>query len=662
MDVQTIKTMPQPILEDVAVAAAAPSPGAETACGTITVSADKIPRAKVGISFALSATVPHVVVLHAVTPQSIFAENRAVLEGREVVAVGGVPPRDVRHAADMVTQAAQVVQLTVQAVAQDVVAKELAEVREQIGDGNYGLRIEALPAERFDYEHQNFLSGVDTVLPAAPTKAPAARNQSTQVATQPHPRGVDAAVPAAAALPPPSPGAETTPRTNRSTGVGARAPPVGTVAVGMNPNQLTQVATQPHPLTVDAAAPAAAAPPPPSPGAETTPRTNISTGVGARVPPVGTVAMGMNPNQLTQEFTGASPSVAGSVVSDLSMSVGAPRAGERVSNTPATTARRRAKPRARAPPGTKPKVDPKCKIGARVVVERKHLNLRVTPGEPARVVLDLHNQQNYNFYGHVTGKAKHAVWNVVFDLFPSDQPPLSVARTHMKKVLRPDDESPAYDREQESEPEDLAPTQAARKAGAKKGKKDFVKESFDSFRKLDQQAMLDARSFKYRYGEKEDESIVWDILSEQEQIVQCPMELGLAAKEAERQGTSSLKPGGMSSGEAGATTEELHGPLEKYSPLWKDIPWNSNPSKVDWSGIFFEHFWPSLEGKAKVADEILHDIRCGYFNRATAQGIRFCRPGLDPDFLVSFLFYLCFVPCIPLTIPPLFRLGSAFSA
>ena len=266
-------------------------------------------------------------------------------------------------------------------------------------------------------------------------------------------RDEDAAASAAAALPPPAPGAETTPTAMRSTRGGAPAPAEGTVAVGINPNQLTQVFAQaptPSERGEDAAAPAATAPPLPSPDAETTPRANRSTGGGAPTPPVGTVAVGTRPNQLTTNLPGASPSAGGSVVSELSMSVGAPRAGARVSNTPATTARRPARARAGQAPGTRPPPAPKCKVGARVVVERKHLHYRVKPQEPARAVLDQHNHQNYNFYGHVKSKAKHDTWRVVFDLFPADQAPLDVARSHIKKVLRPDEEAPAYDREQES--------------------------------------------------------------------------------------------------------------------------------------------------------------------------------------------------------------------
>ena len=64
---------------------------------------------------------------------------------------------------------------------------------------------------------------------------------------------------------------------------------------------------------------------------------------------------------------------------------------------------------------------------------------------------------------------------------------------------------------------------------------------------------------------------------------------------------------------------------------------------MDWSAIFFKYFWSALKGKEKIADEFLHDLRCGYYNTATAQGIRFHCPDDDgPDFLVSLLFVFCF--------------------
>ena len=99
----------------------------------------------------------------------------------------------------------------------------------------------------------------------------------------------------------------------------------------------------------------------------------------------------------------------------------------------------------------------------------------------------------------------------------------------------------------------------------------------------------------------------------------------------------------MPSGRAGARTEGVHSLMERYTPLRKeDMPWSSDPKKVHWSAIWSDYFWPSLKGKAKVADQILGDRRCGYHNTAVTQGIRFHRPSDDdPGALVILLFCLC---------------------
>ena len=84
------------------------------------------------------------------------------------------------------------------------------------------------------------------------------------------------------------------------------------------------------------------------------------------------------------------------------------------------------------------------------------------PDQPGRAILDHFNQKCHNFYGLIFSKAKHNVWNIKFNLFPSGANAIPIARKHMKRVLRPDKEEPAYDREQdaESEGEDVTPVEA----------------------------------------------------------------------------------------------------------------------------------------------------------------------------------------------------------
>ena len=70
----------------------------------------------------------------------------------------------------------------------------------------------------------------------------------------------------------------------------------------------------------------------------------------------------------------------------------------------------------------------------------------------------------------------------------------------------------------------------------------------------------------------------------------------------------------------------------------------------DFNKMFFEDFFPSLVGKAKTADKILHDRRSGYYLTAKANNIRFHDPqAADPDQKVRAL-TLFFLLLLPLTI------------
>ena len=76
-------------------------------------------------------------------------------------------------------------------------------------------------------------------------------------------------------------------------------------------------------------------------------------------------------------------------------------------------------------------------------------------------------------------------------------------------------------------------------------------------------------------------------------------------------------------------------------PLYKiDIPWDKDMSKVDYNAIFFDHFFPSLEGKAAVLDEYLSSPKCRYHATVAKDNIKFNRPDdEDPDKLVSAVLY-----------------------
>lgn len=313
------------------------------------------------------------------------------------------------------------------------------------------------------------------------------------------------------------------------------------------------------------------------------------------------------------------------------MSVGTPGEEARVIKTATTTARRAGKARGRG--GKKKAAEqgprrPQLRKNARVVVERRHINLQVPPGQPGRDVLDQNPRADFNFYGVYVSAAQHGVFNIKLDLFPSNAPPVPVARSQIKRVLRPDEEEPSHDREEEEVIDELDPDAE----GAKKKKPNYAQQSVDDFLKEDDETRRRARSFKYKYGPGTNDFVAWQILTEEEQIVSCPMEEGVNARVAHNQEMeSALQEEGRDAATTGNTTETIEGIAGEVGPNnipkmpamkgmtfalggvntvdnpqslgWDpinndDIPWDPDPSKVDYNGIFFKHFFPSVEGKA----------------------------------------------------------------
>ena len=68
--------------------------------------------------------------------------------------------------------------------------------------------------------------------------------------------------------------------------------------------------------------------------------------------------------------------------------------------------------------------------------------------------------------------------------------------------------------------------------------------------------------------------IRWQILLEEEQITECPMERECAS-------------------------------MAEIETFWERIPWDPDPSKVDYNRVLLDHFFPSLTGKAKMLDDFL---------------------------------------------------------
>ena len=116
------------------------------------------------------------------------------------------------------------------------------------------------------------------------------------------------------------------------------------------------------------------------------------------------------------------------------------------------------------------------------------------------------------------------------------------------------------------------------------------------------EAIKTATSYKHYYGEKNTEYIEWTILKDGEEIV-----------------------------------EDIMQPPPRYAtPFGYNIGWSRFPKDMNYLNIFFDHFFPSLEGKAAVLDEYLASPRCTCHDMVVSDRIIFhqsSRP--DPDFIVS---------------------------
>jgi hypothetical protein len=135
----------------------------------------------------------------------------------------------------------------------------------------------------------------------------------------------------------------------------------------------------------------------------------------------------------------------------------------------------------------------------------------------------------------------------------------------------------------------------------KKKKINHAKVSETKFTELDTKEKAEAKSFQHFYGPNADDYIAWTILSDTEQIVE----------------------------------DAMKHPESSSSPMKLNIPWKNNREQMPFNDIFFEYFFPSLEGKSKLMDELLWDERSGMLATVQKDNIKFeCKDG-DPEKLLK---------------------------
>jgi hypothetical protein len=141
-------------------------------------------------------------------------------------------------------------------------------------------------------------------------------------------------------------------------------------------------------------------------------------------------------------------------------------------------------------------------------------------------------------------------------------------------------------------------------------------QSYNDFLALDPKLQATAKSFTYQFGKEDKDKIIWTILLPEEQITECPLDA------------------------LHATEEEAD---DNKDPVLKDeLPWDPNPSKVDYNKLLLENFFPCPMGIAKTLDDFLcrpakdPKLPNEWKARVERDKILFHREGdYDPDKLVS---------------------------
>jgi hypothetical protein len=268
--------------------------------------------------------------------------------------------------------------------------------------------------------------------------------------------------------------------------------------------------------------------------------------------------------------------------------------------------------------------DKAVRIGKNVHVfsTKAQLISRVKQGDPQYEIIS-RNGDGFRFYGRIVAPdVRKGWWVCEYDLFPIDAKTLRISRTQCTTVRDGEEEPEHHPRNEkiaraianievleESEAEDFdlvlddgdgIQEEDDRTRPKKKKKVSRKVKSINSFLSMSEDGVLDATTFDHYWGEGEEDYVRWEILKEGEEI----------------------------------SSDVMSHP--STSPYSTKIPWNASINNNDFFNIFFDHFFPSLEGNAALLDEYLSSERCTAYNYVKRENIKFERPDApDPDCLVS---------------------------
>jgi hypothetical protein len=235
----------------------------------------------------------------------------------------------------------------------------------------------------------------------------------------------------------------------------------------------------------------------------------------------------------------------------------------------------------------KKKTGPRISIRCRVKVTRKHLWPILKFDEQRDIVKGY--PDNYNFHGQVVSGNNSSGYVVRFDQMPVPFKDINVGRKRLV-VVAPNEEERAFDRAKDMDQYGtIQPSKKKAIAPMKQSELDFVALPDEDKSITDFYEMI---------IDKDGNSIKWKILGD----------------------TEYLK----------AEDDPLKYP--EGPVLLRDIGWENK----SFSSVFFDEFFPSVEGHAKLMDEYLADVRASYHTSVTNDNIKFHdAEDDDPDWIIK---------------------------
>jgi hypothetical protein len=218
----------------------------------------------------------------------------------------------------------------------------------------------------------------------------------------------------------------------------------------------------------------------------------------------------------------------------------------------------------------------------RVKVQKKNL-YHIVQAEEQRNCLS-NQPKNKNYFGTVISGNVKQHYTVRFDDFPYGFQEVRKVRRAVIKAVAPGEEEKEFDHvvQDASDPLEMTIDETDRNKTAESSVKEFCS--------LPKETIAEAKVFDFHYGSGPEEYIKWEIMGDTEYI--------------------------------GERDELLKVP--ERAEFKRDIAYDpSNEEECDYNKVFFEEFFPSIEGHAKIMDDFLSNPISPYFATVKADKIKF---------------------------------------